>query len=236
MVGSVSSSREHALLIRRNNSDLFSGPTLIQVASRLEENVFKQINLSADQAEDSYPRYIECKAFAKFVYDKRYKGESYVAKMRMLEPHDKHSIFVYSVDRDGWVNGTLRLCLDSDIGLPMADSVANVIDQYRKQGLVVAEPGRFASSTAKSHCLISAAYEIAHYVGIDVYMMQCRADHRAFYQSQCGAEVLAGYSAPEHCINMIWPIANTPDSFIERFGNNRESLLALMSTLENRNV
>lgn len=232
MVETISSLREQSTLKNNDSVGIFNGLTLMQVAPRYNKDAFVQVHHHVSQFDDNYPRYIECKAFAKYTYDKLYKGESYVAEMRMLEPHDKHSVFVYSVDKAGWINGTLRLCRDSDIGLPMADSVSDVIEQYRKDGLIVAEPGRFATSTTTSHRLVSAAYEIARYAGIDIYMMQCRADHRAFYETNCGAKVLTGYSAPDHCINMIWPIADTPDLFFSRYGNNQNSLRTLMSTLE----
>lgn len=234
MVRSTTSSREQSRLSTLNSVDIFDGPTLIQVAPRYKNDAFMQIQTLVNQTDDNYPRYIECKAFAKFIYNKQYKNESYVAQMGMLEPHDKNSVFVYSVDKSGLVNGTLRLCRDSDIGIPMKNSVSELIDKYRLQGLHVAEPGRFATSTTTSHRLVSAAYEIARYTGIDIYMMQCRSDHRTFYESRCGAELLPGYAAPEHCINMIWTIADTPELFFSHFGDNRDSFQTLMSTLENQ--
>lgn len=216
----------------RDKPDLFDGPTLVQVGARLHDKAFKQIRQSVQTDSIYYPLYIECKEFAKSVYERKYKHEPYVANMAVREPHDKHSVIVYSLDTAGRVNGTLRLCGDSDVGMPMSDDIQEHISTLRRKGLRIAEPGRFATSSCTSHRLVSAAFEIGCYAGVDLYLMQCRAEHQDFYQSQCAAKELVGYSAPEGCINMVWKIAETPDVFFNRFGSHRESLETLMNELE----
>lgn len=206
---------------------LFDGPTLVQVTPpNPSRRMFGAIQNRVRPGSHVYSRYIESKEFAKAVYEDKYRGEKYVCDMSVVEPHDHRSVILYSLNSESRVVGTLRLCLDTGDGLPMANDVADVISALRRQGQTVAEPGRFATTAGKriSRCLISAAYEIARVAGIDVYLMQCRADHCDFYASQLAAQVLENYPAPEGCVNMIWRVAETPDAFFTRFGRNRLEL------------
>jgi len=191
---------------------LFDGPTLIQVAPPKDKNIFRMIRRSVKLGYPDYARYLECKAFTKTQYEHFFEAESYVSNMKIVEPHDKQSVILFSTDKYGCVNGTLRICKDSELGLPMGKDVPCVISDLRRRGLFIGEPGRFCQST---------------YAGMYAYLMQCRLDQQTFYENQVAAEALP-IPAPEGCVNMIWRIANTPEKFIHRFGHTQEQLEALL--------
>jgi len=208
---------------------LFDGPTLIQVAPPKDKNIFSMIRRSVKLGYPDYARYLECKAFTKTQYEHFFEAESYVSNMKIVEPHDKQSVILFSTDKYDRVNGTLRICKDSELGLPMGKDVPRVISDLRRRGLFIGEPGRFCQSTgARTYRrMVSAAFAIASYAGMYAYLMQCRLDQQTFYENQVAAEALP-IPAPEGCVNMIWRIANTPEKFIHRFGHTQEQLEALL--------
>jgi hypothetical protein len=215
-----------------NIDSLFDGPTLIRIARPANgQGIFREINYAVHRDSPAFSDYVEAKVCAKRIYVKNFSGEKYVDHVSVLEPHDGNSVIVYSRDCAGDIESVLRLCLDKGHGMPLNSDLVGLVAAFRRQGLTIAEPGRFVSrrSAGMALHLVSAAFEIALHSGIDVYLMQCRVEHCDFYRSRLGAEVLRDYPPPEGCRNMAWKVSATPTKFAQYSSSNRTSLKELFT-------
>lgn len=223
---------EFATEIRENSRRLFCGPTMIRIGRPTEkQGIFKEISYAVRRGAPGYSTYIESKSYAKQVYVENYTGEKYVDAMSVVEPHDKNAVIVYSRDKKGNIDSTLRMCLDAGSGLPLSEDLAGVVCGFRRQGLTVAEPSRFTSGRGArmGRHLVSAAFEIALLCGIDIYLIQCKSDYCDFYRSNLAAEILENYPAPYGCKNMVWRVSATPKETALSTSSNRVSLKKLIN-------
>lgn len=202
-------------------------PTLIELYPATHQHLFKSIHRSVRPDDTKFSRYVESKCLCIDTYNLR----GYEYEMSMFEEHDGKALILYSLDQDNQVDGTLRICIDSQIRLPIADSLPEEYPQFRQQGLALGEPGRFAINPESKNFrrFISAAYEIGIYCQLDAYLLQIRSEQLRFYKRFCAAELLSNEHAPPGCTHLIWRLDKTPALFLRVFGNHQSDLLKLIN-------
>lgn len=203
------------------------GPTLVEIGPAPTTPVYKSVYRDVRPGHRKFDQYIACKQWCKTTYD----NNGYVYKMSLIENSDRCSIILYSLDDNGNVESTLRICRDSQYGLPIAASLPDVCAQLRAQNLSIAEPGRFAVAPGSGNFrrYVAAAYGIGRHWDIDIHLLQVRSEQTDFYQNFVGAQLLPSSLAPQGCTNLMWRLRDTPKVFFRAFGRYQNELKNLIS-------
>jgi hypothetical protein len=153
-----------------------------------------------------------------------YKAAEYTDyPVTLTDKHDLKSVHFVSRNRRGLVNGTVRICMDSELRLPAAHYAPNTYWQLKRQPQKIAEAGRFVSDgLAVCKRIVSAAYQFGKLMQVDLWM-QVRDEHADFYKRHCGAKPTGG-GTPSGCQNLIWRINKTPVEFYDTFGADQSEL------------
>ncbi len=202
-------------------------PTLIELNPITQDRLFKSIHRSVRSFDAEFHRYVESKCLCINTY--RLRG--YVYDMSMFEQHDDNAFILYTVDQNGRIDATLRICRDLQSRLPVSAALPKEYPHFKEQGLALGEPGRFAivPESCNFKRFISAAYEIGIYCQLDAYLLQIRAEQLGFYERFCSAELLSSEHAPPGCLHLIWRLDQTPPLFLRVFGNHQSDLLNLIN-------
>lgn len=129
-------------------------------------------------------------------YGKRYLGFSDSKN----DSFDQESCVLFSEDEAGEVVSTGRVVLDSPLGLPADEIIKPGVDRLRNQGLVLAEPSKFAISRKAGSILpiyLLTIYEIGLSLGVDSLVFIIWDKNVGLYERIVDARVLVsdvGYS------------------------------------------
>jgi hypothetical protein len=130
------------------------------------------------------------------LYSKHYSGFS----NEQTDSFDQHSLVLYSKNTEQKITSTGRLVIDSKYGLPADEYVKDELDVLRAQGLILAEPSKFAISKEAQGFLVNylqTFYEIGMALSIDAFIFIINQKNVAFYEKIVDAKVLKqsiGYS------------------------------------------
>lgn len=193
------------------------------------EGIFKQIHRSTSANDKAYQLFLQ----AKLLCLNDYLEQGYEYPISLLDKYDQHSVLFFSRQKNGVVNGTLRVCFDSADGLAVADSIPAQFARYRQRGLLMSEPGRFSLKRGSKlrGAFLRAIYQLAVACRIDVYLLQVRENHASYYERLFGAVSLPSDDAPPGCCNLRWDIKRTPAYFFEKLGQGQSDLKHLLSNL-----
>lgn len=148
--------------------------------------------------------------------------------------HDPYSIILFTENSDEQITSTARIIFDNKEGFPADDYVKDTIDQYRQQGLSLAEVGRFAiSDEARTAGLLPiyyrAFYELATENNIDSMIIVINKRSVNFHKKRIGASVIldhidniAGSKFQFVCMN--WKVKETKATFLKWAGCSTQPL------------
>ncbi|MGB0849231.1 MAG: N-acyl amino acid synthase FeeM domain-containing protein [Thiolinea sp.] len=128
-------------------------------------------------------------SFRREEYRKRYAN----IEMAGYDPFDRHSHIIFAEDKQGRINSTARLVLDSEIGLPEDKLFPPLVKQYREEGKQLMEIGRFIIRDGDCSLLkkyYQAFYEIAKSSQVDYVVMIMRRKDLAFHKKLFGIDIL----------------------------------------------
>ena len=185
-------------------------------------------------APDWRSAFLGAKAVCQRVYTERYPEYA----LAVEEPYDANAVLLYSRSSAHVATGVLRVCFDSDRGLPSECSLSPETDTLRRCGVRIAEPGRFAIADgdrpreALYKAYLRALYQVARAAGVEVYLMQVRGRHADFYRRNCAAVDLNSELAAPGCVNLAWNIERTPRRFFRVFGPDQGHLDRFLATEE----
>lgn len=187
--------------------------------------------LRGDRGASGWRRaFVEAKAVCQRVYTERYPEYA----LSIEEPYDENAVLLFSRSPTRGATGVLRVCFDSERGLPSERSLRPETDVLRRCGVRVAEPGRFAISGGEGlyKAYLRALYQVARITRVEVYLMQVRARHADFYRRNCAAVDLNSDLAAPGCVNLAWNIERTPRRFFRVFGAEQTHLESFLANQE----
>ena len=123
------------------------------------------------------------------LYNKRYSGFS----NEETDNFDQYSLVLYSQNAHQHIISTGRLVIDSESGLPADEYVKDELDILRTQGLMLAEPSKFAISKEAQGLLVTylqTFYEIGMALNIDVFIFIINRKNVGLYEKMVDAKVL----------------------------------------------
>ena len=142
------------------------------------------------------------------------------------DPFDKTALILFSRDAQGGVNGSARLAMDRELGLPEDAYFPSEVKEYRQSGLSLMELGRFVIRDGDTDLLkiyYRGFYEVATALGVDVILMAMKPKDVSLHRRLMGAELLAGdmsltYGGPYSLACMAWHLTRTDSRFFAWIG------------------
>lgn len=179
------------------------------------ESVVREIHPCVTLQSVAYPTYLLGKYIVAREFNRRYPKYP----IDIIEPHDSRSVLISSDSGNTGQDGIVRICFDTDKGLPIIPYIRREYMERKEKGLKVAEVGRLfvePASRAYPH-FMALVYLLALELEIDCYLIQVRSKNVKAYQNLFGAKVLVENKRCEDCTHMAWDIASTPQEFWGRF-------------------
>lgn len=160
------------------------------------------------------------------LYSKRYTGFS----NEQTDTFDQHALVLYSQNTKQQVISTGRLVMDSECGLPADEYAKEELDVLRAQGLMLAEPSKFAISKEAQGVLVTylqTFYEIGMALSIDAFIFIINEKNIALYEKIVDARVLKenigfSYGTASRFSLLMCSIQKEPPCFFSAWGNNHE--------------
>lgn len=145
------------------------------------------------------------------------------------DPYDETAVILFSRDGQGLVNGSARLVMDRELGLPEDAYFPPKVTEYRQSGLALMELGRFVIRGGGASLLKTyyrGFYEVATALGVDVILMAMKPKDVALHRHLMGAELLAenmgvSYGGPYSLACVAWNLARTHTRFFDWIGGVR---------------
>ena len=116
------------------------------------------------------------------------------------DPYDEISLVMYSNNKQQQIISTGRIAFDGSLGLPSDKVIKPALDKLRQQGLILAEPSKFAIAREARGILptyLSTFYKVAQKQRIDSLIFIIRDKNVGLYKKIINAHVLVedvGYS------------------------------------------
>lgn len=182
-------------------------PIPIQVVQTAEEEQ-ELYELWVDAYKDVYPKYTVCQN----------------------DPQNAQAHILYARDENGKVTSSVRLTIDSPLGMPSDEYHPPEVAMYRDYGNKLMEFGRLVSKKGSIELLktyYKSIYQIAVAENVDVIIMGLKQKDVAFHRNLIGAYALlddmkmpVGGEYKMSCV--AWEIHNTKSRFFRWTGLNEE--------------
>lgn len=206
-----------------------TGTTLVEVGDA-DQHRFMSIAQLPDYAAENETSFLAGKSYV----TEKFKTIFPEYHCKLVDDFDRNAWFFYSTNNSGNTDSLIRVCLNGKHGLPIQRFLTHEISVLESCGLTLAEPGRFSNDHDSPFvkALLAAIYQLAVYLGIDLYLMEVRNRHVAFYKRNFGAHIIGEGPASENCTTMAWNIAQTPPRFFRLFGRDQSQLKQFLLTQE----
>jgi hypothetical protein len=147
-------------------------------------------------------------------------------EVRRHDPQNSQAHILYSRNQSGKVTSSIRLTIDSPLGMPSGEYYPPEVDRYRKNGNKLMEFGRLVSNEGSLQLLrfyYQSIYLVAKAENIDVVVMVLKQKDVPFHQRLLGAHtLLEDVGMPvggEHKMSCaVWEIKQTKPYFFKWVG------------------
>ncbi len=134
---------------------------------------------------------------------------------------DDSALTLYTRDKNGHINSTVRLCVDGPYGFPQD----RYLTEYRETGVRLMELGRFIINEGNLELLkdyYRAFFSIAKNLQSDAIVMSMQPSHISFHQKLIGVDVIAEdtetYGGPYSLACVVWELKATSQKFFTWIG------------------
>lgn len=202
--------------------------TLVEI-NAASGDLFLSLDTVTGNATRANSTFAKCKQLCQKVYGELYPDY----EMEAEEVYD-NCAWIFYTKSEGQINGMMRVCFDSQHGLPVQPSLSSEIAALRACNVKIAEPGRFVIDNADGLYAkyMKAIYQLAVLSDVDTFLLQVRNEHANFYQRCCGAVELDSSKAPPGCTNLCWSIPDTDARFFRAFGRDQTQLESFCAAKE----
>jgi hypothetical protein len=160
------------------------------------------------------------------LWDAAYKEVYPDYKVNRNDPHNTKAHILYTRDKNGNVASSIRLTIDSSLGIPSEKYYQHETNRLRERGYKLMEFGRmvYIGQTLKQmKTYYRAIYQVAKAEHIDIIMMSLKQKDVAFHHNLIGAKtLLVDMGMPtggEHKMSSVaWDIKNTKARFFKWTG------------------
>lgn len=142
------------------------------------------------------------------------------------DPFDEHAVVLFSWCPNNRLDGTARIVLDSELGLPDEDLFKGYAQELRAHGKRLAEVGRFAiysDSTDRLKQYYREFWLRAVSLDVDDMLILVKQKDVKFHQNVVGAELVhkdvgTGFGSPYIFAAMRWGVSETRERFFRWCG------------------
>lgn len=146
------------------------------------------------------------------------------------DPHNTQAHILYTRDQNGNVASSIRLTIDSSLGIPSEQYYQHETNRLRERGYKLMEFGRMVyigQTLQQMKAYYRAIYQVAKKENIDIIMMSLKQKDVAFHRNLIGAKtLLVDMGMPtggEHKMSSVaWDIKNTKARFFKWTGINNQ--------------
>lgn len=147
-------------------------------------------------------------------------------KINRNDPHHKQAHIIYTRDKNGNVASSVRLTIDSPLGIPSEEYYQHEVNMLREGGYKLMEFGRMVyigQTLLQMKTYYRTIYQIAKAENIDIIMMSLKQKDVAFHRNLIGAyTLLFDMGIPlggEHKMSSVaWEIKKTKPRFFKWTG------------------
>ncbi len=151
-------------------------------------------------------------------------------KINRNDPHHKQAHILYTRDKNGKIASSIRLTIDSPLGIPSEEYYQREVDRLRQHGYKLMEFGRMVSigqTLQQMKTYYRTIYQIAKAENIDIIMMSLKQKDVAFHRNLMGSyTLLFDMGIPlggKHKMSSVaWEIKNTKPRFFKWTGINNK--------------
>ena len=170
------------------------------------------------------------------LWDEAYKEVYPDYEVNRNDPHNTQAHILYTRDENGKVVSSIRLTLDSSLGIPSEEYYQGEANQLREHGYNLMELGRMVyigHTLQQMKAYYQAMYEIAKAESIDIIMMSLKQKDVAFHRNLIGAYTLifdiGMPTGSKHKMStMAWEIKQTKPRFFKWTGISKQTTGAIL--------
>ena len=150
---------------------------------------------------------------------------------RCRDPQNAQAHILYSRNEAGKVVSSVRLTIDSPLGMPSDGYYPPELDMYRERGKKLMEFGRLVSNNGNLQLLktyYKTVYQIAKAENIDVIIMSLKQKDVAFHHNLIGAysvmnDMKIPHGGKDKISCVVWEIEYTKSRFFRWVGLSKQN-------------